>query len=221
VIRAVIVSEHDLSRELKDTLLFRNNVERMTAAGLADVKRFAEGARPDVVVIDSEMPGAVGIVTGLRGDPLTRPVAIVALGRSDFGLDHLDMLNAGVNAILPLPPGPNWDDRLMRLVHVPMRKSTRMIVDLAIEGGMRGGLRFDARALNISTNGLLIDCRQPLEIGDDLRLDFELPAGAGPVRATGTVVRHMPPTQYGVELTSAEGDGRQRIKRYVESGAPD
>ena len=57
MIRAVIVSPNDLSRELKDTLLFRSNVERMNAFSLADVKRFAEGARPDVVVIDSDDAG--------------------------------------------------------------------------------------------------------------------------------------------------------------------
>ena len=220
MIRAVIVSAGDLSKDLADTLLFRSNVERSSATDLAEVKRLAEDARPDVIVIDAEVPGAVTIVSGLRGDALTRPVAIVALSRSDFGADHLSLLSAGVNAILPLPPGPNWDDRLMRLIHAPARRSTRLPIDLAIEGGLRGGLSFEARALNISTNGLLIECRQTLEIGDDLRLDLELPEG-GQVRARGTVVRYTPPTQYGVEITSAEGDGRQRIKRWVESGVPD
>jgi CheY-like chemotaxis protein len=220
LIRAVIVSESDLSRDLKDTLLFRSNVERTAASDLADVRRLAEAARPDVVLIDSELPAATTIVSALRGDPVTRPLAIVALSRSDFGVDHLSLLNAGANAILPLPPGPNWDDRLMRLVHVPVRRAIRLSIDLAVDGGLRGGLHFDARGLNISTNGVLIDCRQPLEIGDDLRLDFALP-GHGPVRAMGTVVRHTSPTQYGVEITAAEGDGRQRIKRFVESSVPD
>ena len=65
------------------------------------------------------MPGAAAIVAALRQDPITRPTAIVALGRSEFGFDHLDLLEAGANAILPLPPGHDWDDRLMRLIHVP------------------------------------------------------------------------------------------------------
>lgn len=220
MIRAVLVTVNDLSRELRDTLLYRSNVDRMTAPDLAEAKRLTEGRSPDVVVVDSDLPNAAAVVAGLRADPITRGVAIVALGRSEFGLDHLDLIEAGANAILPLPPGPNWDDRLMRLVHVPVRKSTRLLVNLAIEGGLRSGLRFEARAVNISINGMLLDCRQALDVGDDLRLQFELPVG-GPVRATGTVVRQSPPTRYGVEITSAEGDGRQRIKRYVESGAPD
>ena len=109
----------------------------------------------------------------------------------------------------------------MRLVHVPVRKATRLPVDIAVEGGMRGGLRFSGRALNLSVNGVLLECGQALDVGDDLRLLFQLPAGHGAVTATGTVVRLRPPQQYGIEITSVEGDGRVRIKRYVESGLPD
>ena len=83
------------------------------------------------------MPGAAAIVAALRQDPITRPTAIVALGRSEFGFDHLDLLEAGANAILPLPPGHDWDDRLMRLIHVPVRRATRFPVDMALEGGLR------------------------------------------------------------------------------------
>jgi CheY-like chemotaxis protein len=221
VIRAVLVSSVELSGELQGTLLYRSNVERLAARELEDVRRHAEQGRPDVVVVDSALPGAATLVAALRQDALTRPLAIVALGRSDFGSSQLDLLEAGANAILPLPPGADWDDRLMRLVHVPIRKATRLPVEMAIEGGLRGGLCFPGRSLNISVNGVLIECRQPLEVGDDLRLAFELPAGHGPVKATGTVVRVTPPQRYGVEITSVEGDGRVRIKRYVESGSAD
>lgn len=221
MIRAVVVSAVDLSRELQGTLLYRSNVERQRATAYVEVRQLAQAGRPDVVVVDSALAGATALVAALRQDPLTRSLAIVALGRSEFSFGHLDLLEAGANAILPLPPGADWDDRLMRLVHVPVRKATRLPVDLAIEGGMRGGLQFPGRALNLSVNGVLLECRQALEVGDDLRLAFELPAQQGRVRGTGTVVRLRPPQQYGVEITSVEGDGRVRIKRYVESGVPD
>ena len=216
--RAVLMSPEDLQPKLAGTILYRSNVERLAAAGAADVKRLASAGHIDVVVIDSALPGAAAQVAALRQDPLTRPTAIVILGRSDFGADHLDLIEAGANAILPLRAAGTWDDRLVRLVRVPLRASTRLAVDVGVEGGARGGVRFGGRALNLSVNGVLLECRQPLEVGDDLRLGFELP-GFGAVSATGTVVRVRPPGQYGVEITSAPGEGRQRIKRYVESGA--
>lgn len=217
MIRAVLVSASELAQDLAGTALFRSNVERLRAESASDVRRLAGDSRIDVVVVDSAVPGAADLVAALRQDALTRATAIVALGRSEFGFSHLDLLEAGANAILPLPPNADWDDRLMRLIHVPVRRATRFLVDIAIEGGLRSGLRFGGRAVNLSVNGLLLECRQPLEIGDDLRLCFELPDGMGAVAATGTLVRQTPPHHFGVEITFVEGDGRVRIKRFVEA----
>jgi CheY-like chemotaxis protein len=218
VIRAVVVAASDLASELGGTVLFRHNVERRRASGPEDVRRAADEGRLDVVVVDTAMPAATSIVAALRQDPVTRPIAIVALGRSEFGFDHLDLLEAGANAILPLPPGHDWDDRLMRLIHVPVRRATRLPVDLAIQGGLRGGLAFTGRALNLSVHGLLLECRQPLEVGEDVNFSFDMPRAAGSVRGTGTVVRAASEQRFGVELTHVHEDGRVRIKRYVEAG---
>ncbi len=219
MIRALVVSDSDLAAELGGTLLFRGNVERLRATGPEDARRAAGEARLDVVIVDSALPGAASLVAALRQDPLTRPTAIVVLGRTEFGFDHLHMLEAGANAILPLPPDRDWDDRLMRLVHVPVRRAARFPVDLAFEGGLRGGASFAGRALDLSVHGLLLECRQPLDVGEDLRFSFGLTDGDAGVRGTGTVVRVAARHRFGVELTHVEGDGRVRIKRYVESGA--
>jgi CheY-like chemotaxis protein len=219
VIRAVVVAASDLASELGTTVLFRRNVERLRASAAEEVRRAAEEGRLDVVVVDSAMPGAASIVAAVREDPITRTTAIVALGRSEFGFGHLDLLEAGANAILPLPPGHDWDDRLMRLIHVPVRRATRFPVDLAIVGGLQNGLSFTGRALNLSVHGLLLESDHALQVGDDLRLSFEMPGAAGVVRGTGTVVRAASAHHFGVELTHVHEDGRVRIKRFVEAGA--
>jgi CheY-like chemotaxis protein len=217
LIRAVVLAPADLAAELGGTVLFRKNVERLAAMGVADVRRLADAGRLDVVVVDSALPGAPGIVASLRQDPITRATAIVALGRSEFGFDHLELLESGANAILPLPPGQDWDDRLMRLIHVPVRKTARFPVNLSVHGGLRDGASFSARVLNLSVHGLLLECSQALRVGDDLRLAFEMPPGFGSVEARGTIVRQAGGDRFGVELTHVEGDGRVRIKRYVET----
>jgi CheY-like chemotaxis protein len=217
VIRAALLAPRDLASELGGTVLFRRNVERLPAAGPDEVRRLADAGRLDVVVIDCALPGASAVVSALRQDPITRATAIVALGRSEFGFDHLALLEAGANAILPLPPGQDWDDRLMRLIHVPVRKTTRFPVSLSVQGGLRDGVAFEARILNLSVHGLLLECRQSLRVGDDLHLRFDMPRGFGPVEARGTVVRQASADHFGVELTQVEGDGRVRIKRYVEA----
>jgi CheY-like chemotaxis protein len=221
VIRAAVAAPSDLAPELGGTVLFRHNVERVLVSGADEIRRLADEGRLDVVVVDSALPGASGLVATLRQDPVTRPTAIVVLGRAEFGFDHLDLLEVGANAILPMPPGHDWDDRLMRLIHVPVRRGTRFPVDVALEGGLQSGLPFTGRALNLSVHGLLLECGEPLQVGEDLRLSFEIPGETGGVQGTGTVVREASTHLFGVELTHVDGDGRVRIKRYVESGRPD
>jgi CheY-like chemotaxis protein len=220
VIRAVLFSTTDLEADLRETLLWRRNVERVSVSSVEEVLGILLHGRTDVLIVDSVHPEAAEVTAILRRDPVTRGTPVVALGRSDFGFAHIDLLQAGVNAILPLPPAADWDDRLMRLIHVPARRVTRFKVDLVLEGGRQGGEGFSARALNLSVHGLLLESRLPLEIGEDVRLSFELPGTLGAVRGTGTVVRMPSPDCYGVELTSVEEDGRVRIKRFVESTPP-
>jgi len=217
MIRAVVLSPSSLASELGGTVLFRHNVERVAAASLDDVRLQADAGRVDVVVIDAALPGAAALVSALRQDPLTRSTAIVALGRSEFGFDHLELLQAGANAILPLPPAQDWDDRLMRLIHVPVRKTSRFPVNLSLHGGLRDGVSFAARVVNLSVHGLLLECRHALRVGEDVRLAFDMPLGHGTVEADGTVVRQAHSDRFGIELTHVAGDGRVRIKRYVEA----
>ena len=221
MIRAAIAATSDLARELGNTVLFRSNVERIRVSAAEDVRRLADEGRLDVVVVDSALPGAAGFVASLRQDPATRSTAIVALGRWELGFDQLGLLEVGANAILPLPPGRDWDDRLVRLMHVPVRRATRFPVDLAIEGGLKSGLTFTARALNLSVHGLLLQSPQPLDVGEDLRFSFLMPGVNAVICGTGTVIRAAGSDRFGVELTHVDGDGRVRIKRFVESGPAD
>ena len=218
MIRAAIAASSDLSRELGQTVLFRSNVERIRVAGAVDVRRLADEGRLDVVVVDSALPDANRLVAALRQDPVTRATPIVALGRWELGFDQLGLLEVGANAILPLPPGRDWDDRLMRLIHVPVRRAARFAVDMAIEGGLNSGLTFTARVLNLSVHGLLLESPHPLEIGEDLKFSFLMPGVSAVICGTGTVIRDAGADRFGLELTHVDGDGRVRIKRYVESG---
>ena len=216
MIQAVIVSHNDLDDQLRGTLLSRQNVVRIKAADLDAVKRATLGGKVDIILVDAALPGAPALAAALREEPLTRGISIAGLGAPEFGLAFVELLEAGVNAVLPLPPDAEWDDRLIRLVHVPARRVSCFQVSFAVGGAAGQGEPFSGRALNLSVHGLLLQTVFPLEVGNDLRLSFDLP-GMGVIRGTGTVVRLEPPGCTGIELTSVEGDGRVRIKRFVEA----
>jgi CheY-like chemotaxis protein len=216
---ALIVSPEPLDSELAGTVLWRKNVERYAASTLEEVRRLASGGRPDIIVLDKRVANAATMVAALRQHPLTRNVSIVVLARGDFDPSEVALLEAGANAILRLPPGPDWDDRLVRLIHVPVRKAAPIDVNVRVESGFEvAGPVLPVTALNLSVTGMLVESSHPLHVGDDMQLAFYLPGDSQAIAGTGTVVRQArAPHRFGVELTHVEGDGRTRIKRFVES----
>lgn len=214
---ALICSEKDLEGELGHTLLWRSGFDRHRTAAVEDARRLAAAAKPDIVVVDRELPGAVKLVVALRGDPSTKHVSIAVVARGDFDPSELELLEAGANAILRLPAGPDWDTRLMRLVQIPARRNTRLPVSLRVDATVSLEAKaVAATALNISENGLLLEARGALlQVGDDLHL--ELPLHDGILGVEARVVRLAGPGYFGVQLLSVDDTTRERIRAFVSS----
>src|SRR4029450_9155267 len=70
--RALICSGGDLSPELAKTVLWRTGVERLTAATFDQARMMAVAGRPDLVVIDRDLPRSVELVGALRQDEAAR-----------------------------------------------------------------------------------------------------------------------------------------------------
>src|SRR5438093_2132090 len=116
---ALICSQEDLQPELGQTLLWRGGIERHVATRLEEARMMAVAAKPDIVVVDRDLPRADKLVAALRDDPSTRRLSIAIVARGDLDPSELELLEAGANAILRLPPGPDWDERLLRLLDIP------------------------------------------------------------------------------------------------------
>jgi CheY-like chemotaxis protein len=217
---ALILSLDSLERELGETVLWRRNMERRMARTLDEAMQYAATERPDIIVVDHEFPGAAEAVAQLRQEERTRAISIVALARGDFDSSEIELISAGVNAILRLPPGGDWDDRLVRLIHVPVRKEARLSLHLLIQDSAETDEVLPALALNLSVNGMLVESGRALALGEDVHFAFHLPGSSGTVAGSGTVVRLADGSRrFGIELTHVEGDGRVRIKQFVESGS--
>jgi DNA-binding response OmpR family regulator len=212
----LLCSTSDLEEDLGQTLLWREDIVRLVAARAEYARTLAVAARPQVAVVDRDLPGAGELITDLRRDPATRPLSIVVLGRGDFDAGELDLLEAGANAILRLPAGPQWDERLARLIQVPLRREGRFPVhfDVAAETGSphTSGLGL---ALNLSVRGMLMQCSLPLGIGDDLDLGFRLLETDATINVRGRVVRETKGDRFGLEFHRFLGDGEERVAQFV------
>jgi CheY-like chemotaxis protein len=216
-VQALICSEVPLEGDLASTLLYRGGVERHQARTAGEARSEARRLKPEIVLVNRDLAGAAELVRGLRGDPETRGLSVVALARGDFATSELTLLEAGVNAVLRLPATGDWDDRLVRLMHVPARRDVRAAVTLELDLGLGAtGEAFHALALNLSLNGMLVETRIELNVGDDLSFSFVLPGVGEEVEGGASVVRHGAASQFGLEIVNVKGDGRLRIKRFVD-----
>jgi DNA-binding response OmpR family regulator len=212
----LLCSTSDLQGDLGTTFLWREDVERHQAARMEEARTLALAARPQMVVVDRDLPQAQDLIAGLRQDPATRLLSIVVLGRGDFDPTEVDLLEAGANAILRLPPGPEWDDRLVRLMRVPTRRDSRFAVHFEVEAHAgsphTSGL---ALAVNLSVRGMLMQCSLPLSVGEDVDLTFRLDETEPEVKVRGRIVRQAKGERFGVEFHRFSGDGEEQVAQYV------
>jgi CheY-like chemotaxis protein len=215
----LICTESDLEAELAGTPLWRAEIERHVASRVEEAQMLAVASRPDLVAVDRDLPRAARLVAALRADASTRRASIVILARGDFDAQEVELLEAGANAVLRFPPGPDWEARLRELLAVPVRKQARMPVRLQVEGFRAGGVPVEGLAVDLSQTGMLLEVRAPLHPGDDLDLRFHM-SGHETVAARARVVRQASPVRFGVQFAGLGSSERERIRRFVEAATP-
>jgi CheY-like chemotaxis protein len=215
---ALLCSAWPLEEELRETALWRQDVERRMAASSDEALQKALDSRPDIVALDRDLPGALRLVAALRRDQRTRTVSIAVLARGDMRASEVELMASGANAILRLPPDAEWADRLPRLMSVPARRDVRLPVYIEIEArsgiGVESGL---ATVVNLSVSGMLLETDFRLELGDVLDLRFRLPDSTGPVVGSGRVVRRGATHRFALEFFGLEGEGADEVRRFVEA----
>src|SRR5262249_10522633 len=151
---------------LGTTLLWRREVERHVATSVEQAVKLARSVRFDVVMVDSLLDGWLRLVQDLRAFPRYVSIAVVAHG--DGAVEEQANL-AAANAVFARPAGPEWDDRLERLLNVPVRRQVRLPVDLEVDARRGTGVhQVLGTVLNISTAGILVESEFDLRPNDVL-----------------------------------------------------
>jgi len=206
--------------EIAESPLWREEFQRESVANAAQAISTAVSFRPNLILIDRELPSAEFLLRHLRSKDETRQSSIVVLSRGEQLFEELGLLDAGANAVLRLPPSSEWDGRVEPLLAVPTRKQTRISVALSFVAESKPT---DARGkvVNLSTTGMLVDCSSALSMGSEVRFRLELPGfetSTGEIKGSARVVRLAGPGSYGLNFLSfEEGDG-ELIRRYVTVG---
>jgi diguanylate cyclase (GGDEF)-like protein/PAS domain S-box-containing protein len=222
--KLLIMSSVDLEPELGGTVLWRAGVERTQVAQPESVIQEARSLRPNVILLESaEHSSTATLIRRLRGDPQTRPTAIIVLDRSPSPTAEAVLRKAGANAVFTSPIDPFlWDPRLEQLLNVPSRREARIPIRVEVWTRLApADLVIEGMALNMSLHGILLTTRESLHVGAKVDLRFTLPEDTAELRVVGRVVRNAGLVEEthgsGIEFMVLRDDARLRISQFVES----
>lgn len=213
----VICAGESVVRDLMVTAIYRDGLTRHVVGTAEAGILTAAKVKPQLVVIDRDLPRAETLVTQLRNRAETRSCAIAIVAPGEMTTEELGLLSAGANALLRLPPDPEWDTRIETLLSVPTRKETRAPVSLIFEARFRTE-RVPGRVLNLSPTGMLVECTATLPVGSQVTFNFELSGfetSTGEVEGRGRVVREAGHNCYAVLFTSIDEIGRELLRRFL------
>jgi CheY-like chemotaxis protein len=217
----LIVSDGDMTPELERTILWRSDIERVFEDSRGSAQTAAR-VRPHLVIIDgSDLRQATSVLRDLRQSPQTQGTSLAVVTSTTYSTADEDALRrAGANVVLTGPVDESlWDWRLEALLALPRRREFRVPVTFTVwsEAGAASPPTA-AVGLNVSLRGLLLESIQPQDIGVTLDLTIQVPQGA-PIEGVGRVVwttRSAGRCHAGVEFVNLPGDGRERLRRFME-----
>lgn len=215
---AILLCARDpLSDDWHRTFLWSPEVRRYVAARSEDALVMAVAARPELVVVDRDLPGAEGLIRSLRADATRlRPPSIVVTARGDFEPSEACLIDAGADAVVRAPVDSEGDARLRELLGTVRHRAVRFRVLLQFES-LTGTAPVESawgHALDLSAVGMRVAVNRRCQVGMDV--DFLLFVDGGrPVAGCGEVVRVPRDGSWEIRFYGTEADGPERIRQLV------
>jgi CheY-like chemotaxis protein len=204
--------------DLEATFLSRAECRLVTATTGLDAIRVARSEKPDLIVLDIEMPEMNGIQACriLKSDAATSRIPVIVLTSMQM---EDEARRAGANHFLRKPiDEPTFLAEVKRFLPIVERAETRVAVDAPVRF-RRDDETFEARLVNLSRTGFYVEARQRLPIGARLDVSFPLPGDPAGALVTGEalVVRHGDdPTGFGCRFRQVSAGTRLSVEGWVE-----
>ena len=209
--------------EVESTYLKRGGFEVIAAESGERAVALASQRRPNLVLLDLEMPGMDGAAAcaAIRRDPLLSATPIIIMSATSTKEIRERCLKAGCTEFVAKPTKP---DELLgivaRILKVRQREADRITVVFNITGNL-GSRQVVGRATNLSTTGLLLETAAAISVGSMLQIEFFLPKTRYAVKVKGEVARaeQNPDGGFraGVRFTGLSQADQEQILDYVSA----
>ncbi|MEO8361722.1 MAG: PilZ domain-containing protein [Vicinamibacteria bacterium] len=210
----LICSSRSLDGILKDTVLFRSGIEREQVRTAAEVQTRLTAGGVALVCIHREVASVEALIRAVRRSPALKRISVIILSEADFDPSEVELLEAGANAILRLPPTDDFNDRVGRLMEVPARRDVRLPVRLQVVASAGFGATVPVLAQNISSSGILIESNHHLNMGDEINVALRFEDSGELFAAAAHITRTAGPNRYGARFVAIT-KGEEALKTFL------
>jgi hypothetical protein len=221
--RVLICTPDDLQEKLRQTLLWRTEVERPAAPDAEAILAIIRERRPRLLIVDGRGADATDLIFRIREDQDIRDISIAALFDGSSEERAVALRKAGANVVLSeWQSTPLWDDAFQELLNVPPRRWITFPVTLTIGARLTtDSPQLDAVARNVSVRGLLMESPRSIPTGTVINIFFT-PGGPPELHLVARIVWEKTADQgklrQGVEFLGFHGDALSRIAAFVAAG---
>ncbi len=221
--RVLICTPADLQEKLRQTLLWRTEVERLSAGDAQAILDIIRDRRPRLLIVDGRGPDATDLILRIRDDHDIREISIAALYDGSSEERAAALRKAGANVVLSeWQSTPLWDDAFQELLNVPPRRWISFPVTLTVGARLTtDSPQIEATARNVSVRGLLMETPASIAAGTVINAFFT-PGEPPELHLVARIVWQKPGEngrfRQGVEFLGFHGDALSRISAFVAAG---
>jgi len=226
--KILIADDAKLFIEVEKTFLQRESIEIITALDGRQALELARQHRPDIAILDMNMPGLDGAecCRTIKLDPGLSATAIVIVTTQGRAHDRERCRDAGCDELLFKPINRT---EFLAAVHKLLQLSTRQArykARFQVQYGENDGTVLTEFGVDISSGGLYISTENPLDVGESLVLRLSLESHTQEVVCKGQVawVNSPPklkkpdlPPGMGIRFVDISLEDLHIIRNFMES----
>lgn len=173
--------------------------------------------RLDTVIVDWDgVSDPTRVVRAVRKSSPNSNSTVVAMVNAG---SETHALLVGANFMILKPADREAANRCMRAAYGTMlqnrRRSARVSVDLPVKARVGGQEIFEARISDVSVGGIALQCKQALQLNQEVAAQFSLPGYPDTIHATGRIANANASGRAGVRFSYVPDEDLNLLENWL------
>ncbi len=222
-VKILLVDDMRNFLDLEVSFLKRSDVNILTAMDGVEALKIAKAEKPDLILLDIEMPRMNGIEVCriIKNDPSLKHIPVVMVTSTNR---YEEAMNAGADDFWRKPIfEEDFLKGIKKFVDIKERKDIRVPVGLQVDYrvGESKNKVVQAFTANISKGGLFLITRDTLPVGSRIEMEIHLPDRK--IEAVGEVVREVKEEEegyytsgMGIKIVDISDEDRKAYESFID-----